>query len=82
MDFKVKTMIAHATAAFTRSSPPLARYVHGLIKARRRRIEHERAFYRNLRAYCLANKLSPLCADDWKTAVEYTDDDDLSPARR
>jgi hypothetical protein len=45
-------------------SPP-----RGSAQARKRRLEQERAFYRNLNAYCRANNLSTICEDDWKTAA-------------
>ena len=64
--------------ALAKSKALLARSVRGLIEARRRRIEHEREFYRNLKAYCRANNLSPVCEDDWKTAAYDKSDDDLS----
>ena len=82
MRFNAETTVARIVNMLANSKALLARYIRRLVEARRRRIEHEREFYRNLRSYCLANKLSPVCADDWKTAVEYNGDDDLSIARR
>jgi uncharacterized protein YgiB involved in biofilm formation len=46
-----------------------ASYVRRLAEANKRRLEQERAFYRNLNAYCRANNLSTICEDDWKTAA-------------
>jgi hypothetical protein len=38
-----------------------------LIASRRRRAAQDDAFYRDLAAYCRANKVTPVCEDDWKT---------------
>jgi hypothetical protein len=50
-----------------------------LVEGRKRRLAHEREFYRNLKAYCRANNLAFVCEDDWKTAA-YERDDDSRPA--
>jgi hypothetical protein len=56
---------------FTKIKATFACYVRARIEARRRRIERdrelEREFYRKLEAYCVANNLSPVCEDDWRT---------------
>ena len=78
MSFVAKTMVASIMKTLARSKALLARYVRSLLEARRRRIEHEREFYRNLKAYCRVNNLSPICEDDWKTAAYYKSDDNLS----
>ena len=67
MAFDAETKVAHVVNTFAKSKALLTRYVRGLMEARKRRIEHEREFYRNLKAYCRANNLSPVCEDDWKT---------------
>jgi hypothetical protein len=67
MGFDDKILVARVVNTFAKSKALLARYVGRFIEARRRRIEHEREFYRDLRAYCRANKVPPVCQDDWKT---------------
>ena len=37
-----------------------------LIEARRRRVTYEQEFYRAYEAYCRANNLRPVWAEDWK----------------
>lgn len=69
MRLEAKTMVARAVDTITRSQAPLACWLRRLIEARRRRIEHEREFYRKLKAYSRANNVSPICEDDWKTAA-------------
>lgn len=78
MGFDAETMLARVVTTLAKSNAPLAGYVSRLIEARRRRIAHEREFYRNLKAYCRANNLSPVCEDDWKTAAYDNNDDNLS----
>jgi hypothetical protein len=38
------------------------------IEARKRKAAHDRAFYRNLRAYCAAHNVPVVCEDDWRTS--------------
>jgi hypothetical protein len=64
---------------FTGLKTQLANRVRGVFAARRRRIEHERAFYRQLMAYCDENNLAQICADDWKTAAYARVSDKHSP---
>ena len=47
----------------------LAASVRQVVEARKRRLEQEQAFYRELNAYCRSHDLSPICEDDWKTAA-------------
>jgi hypothetical protein len=47
--------------------PSLESFVRHLVLQRKRRLARERRFYRHLNAYCRANDLSPILADDWKT---------------
>jgi hypothetical protein len=65
-------------STFTKCKTLLASSAHGFLEARRQRLEDERQFYRNLKAYCRANNLSPICEDDWKTAA-CDNTDDISP---
>jgi hypothetical protein len=44
----------------------LAAWIRRRIAERKRRIEHEREFYRSFNAYCREHDLAPLCEDDWK----------------
>ena len=75
MSFNAKITAARVVDTLAKGKALLVRYVRGLIEARRRRIEHEREFYRNLKAYCRANNLPPICEDDWKiTAYDKIDD--------
>ena len=78
MGFSTETMVAHVMSTFTKCKTLLASSVRGFLEARRQRLEHEREFYRNLKAYCRANNLSPICEDDWKTAAYDKTDDDIS----
>jgi hypothetical protein len=64
-----KIMTAHIASGVRR----LASCVHSLIEARRRRIEEDKKFYRELRAYCRANNISPVCEDDWRTVAHDTE---------
>jgi hypothetical protein len=66
------------TVTLTKCRALLAGWRRRLLEARKRRIEHEREFYRNLGAYCRAHNLSPICEDDWKSAA-YTGNDDSPP---
>jgi hypothetical protein len=63
---------------FTKCKTLLASAAHGFTETRRQRLEHEREFYRNLRAYCRANNLSPICENDWKTAAFDNADDKIT----
>lgn len=68
---------------FTACKTQLARYLHRLVEARRLKVEHEQAFYRNLIAYWRANNLSPICEEDWKTAAyDKTNDEPSMIARK
>jgi hypothetical protein len=67
MHVEARTLAAAAAGAFTKVKTLLASSVRGLVDARARRREEEREFYRKLRAYCRANRVSPMCEDDWKT---------------
>jgi hypothetical protein len=78
MGFDAKTIIARLANSFVKNRVVLAHYVRGLVEARRQRLEHERKFYRNLKAFCRANNLSPICEDDWKTAAYDKIDDNFS----
>jgi uncharacterized protein YgiB involved in biofilm formation len=78
MGFDAEAMVARLANTFAKNKAVLAHYVSGLVEARRQRLEHDRKFYRNLNAYCRANNLSPICADDWKTAAH--DEADNNPS--
>jgi hypothetical protein len=78
MRIDAKTIVARFANTFAKNKALFAHYVRGLVEARKRRLEHERKFYRNLKAYCRANNLSPICEDDWKTAADDRNDDKLS----
>lgn len=76
MGFSTETMVVQVMRTFTKCKTLLASSARSFLEARRQRLEHERQFYRNLKAYCRANNLSPICEDDWKTAAfDKTDDD-------
>ena len=62
--------------ALTKSTALITDWLGRFLNASRRRTEQERAFYRNLAAYCRANSLSPVCEDDWKTAAYIKNGDD------
>jgi hypothetical protein len=49
-------------------STMLGSWLRAHMQARRRRIEHEKEFYRQLAVFCRANNLPSLCEDDWKSA--------------
>ena len=72
-----ETIVTGLADMLRTSKLQLASYIHGRIDARRRRIAHERDFYRKLTACCRANNLSYVCEDDWKTAAYATNDDKL-----
>ena len=77
MGFKTETMVANVTSIFAKCKTLFARSARNLLEVRRQRRKHEREFYRNLKAYCRANNLSPICEDDWKTAAcDKIDDND------
>jgi hypothetical protein len=69
MDLAAKTAVVRVTNLFADCTVLLARCVRGLIETRRRRIAHDEQFYRELRVYCRANNVSPVCEDDWRTAA-------------
>jgi len=52
MSFVAETMVPSIVKMLGKSKAPLARYVRAFLEARRLRIEHDRDFYRNLKAYC------------------------------
>jgi hypothetical protein len=60
-------MITHVASIVRTVISSLESFVRHLIAERRRRLARERRFYRHLNAYCHANDLSPILADDWKT---------------
>ena len=62
-------MVARAMNTLTHFQAILASTVREIVEARKRKLEQEQAFYRNLSAYCRAHDLSPICEDDWKTAA-------------
>ncbi len=68
MSFDLKTLVARFANTFTKSKSLLARSISELIEARRRSVEHEREFYRDLNAYCRAHKMPAVCTDDWMTS--------------
>jgi hypothetical protein len=78
MGLHAETMVARLANTFAKNKALLAHYIRGLVEARRQRLEHEREFYRNLKAYCRVNNLSPICEDDWRTAVYDNADNNLS----
>ena len=78
MGLDAETVVARLANTFAKNKALLAHYVRGIVEARRQRLEHEKEFYRNLKAYCRANNLSPICGDDWKTAAYAKADDNLS----
>jgi hypothetical protein len=78
MNLHFKTTVARLANIHSTGKLQLASYIRGRIDARRRRIEHEREFYRKLGAYCRANNLSCVCEDDWKMAAYAKNDDKLS----
>lgn len=49
----------------------LAAWVRHRIAVRKRRLEHEREFYRKFNAYCREHNLCPLSEDDWKSYSYY-----------
>lgn len=57
---------------------PHAPLLRRIGDARRRRIEHDGQFYRNLRAYCRANNISAICEDDRRTWADDEGDDEAS----
>jgi hypothetical protein len=61
------TMIVRVVRLVARGGALFARWADRVGEARRRRVEHDRQFYRNLNAYCRANNISPVCEDDWRT---------------
>jgi hypothetical protein len=63
----VEAMIGHVAAIVRTIVLSLESFVLHLVLQRRRRLARERRFYRHLNAYCRANDLSPILADDWKT---------------
>jgi hypothetical protein len=62
-----QSIVARLMNAAASGKALLAGSVRRLIEARRRRIAHEREFYRNLDAYCRAHDVPCVCEDDWKT---------------
>jgi hypothetical protein len=70
-------MATHFMDTLNTSKALLADWLRRLLAARQSRIEHEKQFYRDLRAYCRTNNLSLICEDDWKSAA-YGRDDDVS----
>jgi hypothetical protein len=69
MDSSTETLAAHVMASFVKCKTLLASSARDFFAARRRRLAHEREFYRTLRAYCRAHNVSSMCEDDWKTAA-------------
>jgi hypothetical protein len=67
MRFGIKATAEHIIRSLLNSKATIGGYIGGIIEARRRRAEQETEFYLRLRAYCHANGVSPVCADDWKT---------------
>ena len=61
------SIVARLTNVAARGKARLADSIRRLVEARRRRIAHEREFYRNLDAYCRAHDVPCVCEDDWKT---------------
>jgi hypothetical protein len=78
MSLATNKMVVRVASTIANSKTRFGRSVRDLIEARRRRIEHERKFYRELRAYCRTNNLSPICEDDWRLAAADRDDNDHS----
>jgi hypothetical protein len=76
-----RIMAAHIANTLAKVARRLALRVRNLMEARKRGIEQDRKFYRELRAYCRANNLSPVCEDDWRTMVRDKDDDIRSANR-
>jgi hypothetical protein len=67
MRFDVKITAARIINMVSNGTATIAGCIQNIIEARRRKAEQEREFYRKLKAYCHANNLSPVSADDWKT---------------
>jgi hypothetical protein len=65
----------HFMDTLARSKTLLAGWLRGLLDAHRRKVEHEKDFYRSLATYCRTNNVSPVCEDDWKTAAYIRNDD-------
>jgi len=59
----IVTQIAHAARE---GAALIVRHIRRLVEARRRRVTHEQEFYRAYEAYCRANKLRPVWAEDWR----------------
>lgn len=58
-----------ARAALRSCCTALTSFIRKRLKARRRRIERDKEFYRKLNAYCRANNVPAVCSEDWKTAA-------------
>jgi hypothetical protein len=69
MGLAANRTVVQVTNTFADCMALLARCVRGLIEMRRRRVAHDEQFYRELRVYCRANNVSPICEDDWRTAA-------------
>jgi hypothetical protein len=76
-----KNMLAHIANSMTTVSRKLALRIGRLVEARKRRIEQDDQFYRELRAYCRANNLSPVFEDDWRTWADDRKEDIRSSNR-
>jgi hypothetical protein len=56
--------------ALTGFARRLARLARGFANERKRRRAQDEQFYRDLRAFSLANNLPPVCEDDWRVGAE------------
>jgi hypothetical protein len=66
MGLDAKIVVAQIVHAVRKGGALLARRVRRLVEARRRRAMYEQEFYRTYEAYCRANNLHPVWAEDWK----------------
>jgi hypothetical protein len=61
-----KIIVTQIARAVRKRAALIVRHVRRLIEARRRRVTYEQEFYRAYEAYCRANNLRPVWAEDWK----------------
>jgi hypothetical protein len=74
-------MLSRIMHALVKGKTLLANHLRRIGDARRRRIEHDREFYRKLKAYCRASNISAVCEDDWRTWAGDKGEDEASNPR-
>jgi hypothetical protein len=78
----IPAMIARVANTFARRAGTwFAARLGSLAAERARRIAQDREFYRSFHAYCRANNLNSVCADDWKTMTHCGNRDNGSPSK-